>query len=300
MDFREMRYFLAVAEELHFRRAAEVLHLSQPSLSQQIRRMEKQIGARLFERTNRKVALTPAGEALLPRIRDILRRVDEAEYEARRIDQGLTGLLTLSFGSAALVGVLPCAMKEFQMQAPDVDLQLKECEPREQIANILQRTTDLGFMHAKLDDDALRSMVIQRDELIAALPSDLTDGGPVDLCNYKHCSAIMPSPFTSFGFYGHVQGVYQLMGVNPDKVLYTNLITGGIHLVAAGMGIALVPSSFQTISIPGVVYCPLLKPAPPVELLAVWRRDSASKLLYRFLDILCRRSGVRALTETVK
>ena len=291
MDLREMRYFLAVAEELHFRRAAEALHLSQPSLSQQIRLMEEQIGAKLFERTNRKVALTPAGEALLPRIRGILRGIDEAVFEARRIAQGLTGLLTLCFGSTALVGVLPYAMKEFQLQAPDVDLQLRECEPKEQIANVLHGTCDAGFLHAKLDDDALESMVIQRDELMAAVPSDLTDDQPVDLRNYKNYAAIVPSPFTAFGFYGHVRRAYQPMGLNPDKVLYTNLIIGGIHLVAAGMGIALVPSLFQTIKIPGVVYRPLLKRAPPVELLAVWRRDSTSKLLYRFLDTLSSRSA---------
>jgi DNA-binding transcriptional LysR family regulator len=286
MDLRQMRYFLAVAEELHFRRAAELLHLSQPSLSQQIRVMEEEIGARLFERTNRKVRLTPAGEALLPWFHSILNGIDEAVYEARRVDQGLVGLLTLTFVSTALVGVLPAAIKEFQVQAPDVDLQLKECEPKDQIASIINRTADIGFMHARLDSNELASHVIQKDELIAALPSNLPGEESVDLCDFASYAAIMPSPFTSFGFYNHVQHAYHLAGVNPRKVLYTNLIIGGIHLVAAGMGIALVPASFEIMYVPGVVFRPLRQPPPPVELLAVWSRNSSSKLLHRFLEVL--------------
>jgi DNA-binding transcriptional LysR family regulator len=281
-----MRYFLRIAEELNFHRAAESLHLSQPSLSQQIRLLEEEIGASLFHRTNRRVQLTVAGQALLPRIRGILHGIDEAIVEAQRVNQGFSGLLTLAFGSTALVGILPAALREFQQQAPSVDLQLKECEPKEQIAAIIQRTCDVGFVHAKLEDDQLDSMVIQRDELIAAVPSEVSEDGSIDLSRYNQYAAIMPSPFTAFGFYGHVQRAYQLAGAQPNKHLYTNLIIGGIHLVAAGMGIALVPSSFRSIQIPGVRYRPLQKTPPPVELIAVWRRDSTLKLLYRFLGIL--------------
>ena len=285
MELRDMRYFLALAEELHFHRAAEVLHLSQPSLSQQIRLMEEQIGAKLFARTNRKVQLTAAGEALLPRVRGILHGIDEAVYEARRIDRGLTGLLRVCFVSTALVGVLPAAMKKFQLLAPDVDLQINECDPKEQIARIIHGASDIGFMHAKLDDDQLESMVVQQDELIAALPSDATNDHSVSVGDYKGYAAITPHPFTTFGYYGHVHRAYEEAGVNPHKFLYTNLIIGGIHLVAAGMGIALVPSSFQAVTTPGVMYKPLLKPLPPAELLAVWKRDSTSKPLRRFLEI---------------
>jgi DNA-binding transcriptional LysR family regulator len=286
MDLRQMRYFLAVAEELHFRRAAEKLHLSQPSLSQQIRQMEEELGVKLFERTNRKVQLTQAGEAFLPRVRNILQGMDDAVQEIGRIDQGLGGVLTISFVSTALVGVLPTVMKILQTQAPGVELQLKECEPKEQIASILHGTADIGFMHAKLDDDQLASIVIQRDELVVALPSDIQEDGPVDLHNYIQYAAIMPSPFTAFGFYNHVQRAYHLAGLTPSKIIYTNLIIGGINLVAAGMGIALVPASFQYIQVKGVIYRPLMTPPPAVKLLAVWRRNSTSKLLQRFLEIL--------------
>jgi DNA-binding transcriptional LysR family regulator len=286
MDLRQMRYFLAVAEHLHFHRAAEALHLSQPSLSQQIRLLEEEIGAALFERANRKVQLTQAGEALVPRVRALLRGVEEAVHEARRIDRGLSGLLTLCFGSAALLGVLPAALKDFQIQAPDVELQLKECEAKEQIASLLARGADIGFVHAQLEDEQLDSKVIQRDQLIAALPAEAAGEGPVDLARFGDYAAIMPSPFTASGYAHHVQQAYRMAGVRPRKFLHTALILGGVHLVAAGMGVALVPSSFQSIAVPGVLYRPLLQPAPAVELLAVWRRDSSSKSLLRFLAIL--------------
>lgn len=281
-----MRYFLAIAEELHFRRAAEILHLSQPSLSLQIRQMEADLGAKLFERTNRKVKITPAGEALLPRVKAILRSMDEAGHEARRVDQGFAGQLTISFVSTALVGVLPAAMRKLQRQAPGIDLHLQECEPKEQITSLIRAASDIGFMHAKLSDEELTSMVVQRDELVVALPSEVVNTGAIDLRDFQNHVAIMPSPFTAFGFYNHVQRAYHFAGVSPARVIYTNLIIGGINLVAAGMGIALVPASFQSIEVKGVAYRPLLTPPPPVELLAVWRRDATSKLLHRFLGIL--------------
>jgi len=286
VDLRQMRYFLAVAEQLHFRRAAEILHLSQPSLSHQIQQMEEELGVKLFERTNRKVLLTPAGNAFLPRVRNILQSMNDAVQEVGRVDQGLAGVLTISFVSTALVGVLPSAIKKLQMQAPGVELQLKECEPKDQIASILHGTTDIGFMHAKLDDVQLATMVIQRDELVVALPSEVQEDGPVNLHNYIQYAAIMPSPFTAFGFYNHVQRAYHQVGLTPSKIIYTNLIVGGINLVAAGMGIALVPASFQNIQVRGVIYRPLMTPPPAVKLLAVWRRNSTSRLLQRFLDIL--------------
>jgi len=281
-----MQYFLAVAEALHFRHAAEMLNLSQPSLSQQIHQMEQELGVRLFDRTNRKVQLTQAGQALLPRVRRILQSMDEAVFEAKRVDQGLAGQLTISFVSTALVGVLPRAMKELQATTPGVELQLKECAPQDQIANIIQGTFDIGFVHAKLDNEELESSVIQRDELAVALPSDVAEGGPVDLRHYKSFTSIMPSPFTAFGFYNHVQRAYSLAGVTPERVIYANLIIGAINLVAAGIGIAVVPESFQYIQVQGVSYRPLITPPPAVELLAVWRRDSTSRLLQRFLGIL--------------
>ena len=282
-----MRSFLAVAEVLHFRRAAEKLHLSQPSLSHQIHLIEKELGVLLFERTNRKVSLTPAGETLLHRVRSILLSVDEALQETRRVDQGLSGILTISFVSTALLGTLPAAMKAMGLRYPEIDIQLEECAPEEQIAQLQHGNHDIGFMHANLHDAHLSSRIVQRDDLIVALPEEMAEqDGPVDLRKLSNSTSIMPSPFSSFGFYNHVQNAYQIANVTPRKIIYTNLIIGGINLVAGGIGIAIVPSSFRSMSVKGVVYRPLLKKPPQVELLAVWKSDSKSQILKNFLDIL--------------
>jgi DNA-binding transcriptional LysR family regulator len=286
MEVRQMRYFLAVAETQHFRRAAEMLHLSQPSLSQQIQQIEAELGVVLFERTNRKVQLTPAGSALVPRLQAVLHNINEAIEETRRVDRGLSGNITIGFVSTALVGVLPGAMKALQAAVPGIELTLSECEPKEQIAHLLSGTIDIGFMHATLEEKQLTSAVIQRDRMMAAMPEGLAPAGKVNLCDYTGYTSIMPSPFTSFGFYNHVRRAYQLAGATPQKSIYTNLIIGGINLVAAGIGIALVPSSFQAVRIAGVEYRELLTPPPPVELLAVWKVDSNSRILRRFLSIL--------------
>ena len=286
MDITQMRYFLAVAETLHFRLAAERLHLSQPSLSQQIQQIEKEIGVLLFDRSNRKVELTAAGAALVPRVRAIIGELADTIQAVRRIDQGEAGKLTVTLVSTALVGILPLAMMDLQRSVPGIDLQLKECEPKEQLMHLINGTADIGFMHANFQDAQLSSAVIQRDHLIAALPAALAPTGSVRLSGYVDCTAIMPSPFTSAGFYSHVQRAFQMAGVTPKKTIYTNLIIGGINLVAAGLGIALVPSSFQSVQISGVVYRELDVTPEPVELLAVWKADSRSRLLARFLSSL--------------
>ena len=286
MEVRQMRYFLAVAETLHFRRASEMLHLSQPSLSQQIQQLEKELGVVLFERTNRRVQLTPAGAELVPRLQAVLQNINEAVEETRRVDQGLSGSISIGFVSTALVGVLPKAMRALQDSIPGIELTLKECEPKEQVAYLLAGTINVGFMHAVLDEKLLTSFVIQRDRLVAAMPEGLAPAGKVNLRDYTGYTSIMPSPFTSFGFFGHVRRAYQLAGAAPQKSIHTNLIIGGINLVAAGIGIAVVPSSFQSVPIPGVEYRDLQIPAPPVELLVVWKTGSNSKVLNSFLSIL--------------
>ena len=292
MELRQMRYFLAVAETLHFHHAAEMLHLSQPSLSQQIRQLEDELGVQLFERSQRKVRLTAAGAALVPRLKTMLHSLDEAIDSTQRIHKGIAGPLHMGFVSTALVGKLPTAMKQLQTACPEIELQLRECEPHEQIAEILQGNLDIGFVHARLDQKALASLVVQRDLLMVALPEELAGSeDAVALESLAKHTSILPSPFTAFGFYDHVLRAYELAGVKPRNTIYTNLITGAISLVAGGMGIAVVPQSFQQLHVPGVCYRRLQHTPPAVELLAVWKSENHSHQLARFLEILKKNSA---------
>jgi DNA-binding transcriptional LysR family regulator len=286
METRQLRYFLAVADSLHFRHAAEILHLSQPSLSQQIHQLEESLSVQLFERNKRNVRLTAAGQALAEHARAILRSIGEAEQAARQADAGLTGQLSVSFVSTAMAGILPQAMRCLRELYPGIELALHECDPKTQTDMLLEERVDIGFMHALLGESQLTSRIAQSDRLIAAVPADLAPDGAIDLVQFADVPSIMPSPYTAFGFYKHIWRAYELAGIAPRKSIFTNLIISAIQLVAAGHGIALVPDSFSRIQIPGVVYRQLTISTPPVELLAVWRKDSRSKVLTHFLEII--------------
>jgi DNA-binding transcriptional LysR family regulator len=286
MDIRQMRYFLAVAEELHFRRAAERLHLSQPSLSEQIRQLEEELGATLFERSNRRVVLTDAGETLMKKTRELLAGVEQAVQETRQVAEGTAGTLSITFVSTALIGELPRALRAFTAQVPRVDIKLLEIDPEEQVQNILRGNADIGFMHGIINHPQLESMVVHSDALMIALPQSYSKKGPVHLRSLGEHTTILPSAFSSYGFSAHVEEAYRLAGVAPRKVLHVKLLIVGVYMVAAGLGICLVPECFRSVQVRGVVYRPLAIQPPPAELRAVWRRDSESKLLRRFLQVL--------------
>jgi DNA-binding transcriptional LysR family regulator len=287
MELRQMRSFVALAQTLHFGQASEVLHLSQPALSLQIQQLEKELDVKLLERSSRHVRLTPAGQKLLLRIQAVLKGIDDAVTDTKRVAEGLEGLLSISYVTTALVGVLPHAMRLFQKRLPHAELQLNGSRPHEQIAHLLDGTTDIGFMHVGFDFDVLESKVVQRDELVVAIPSEMDDGGPVDLKRFKDHTVIMPVSLslTSFDLNSQVKHSYHLAGVEPSRVIHANVVNA-ICLVAFGVGISLVPSCFQNLDIKGVKYRPLTVRVPPAELLAVWNGKSKSGLLHQFLAIL--------------
>lgn len=291
MELRQIRYFLAVAETLHFHQAAAKLHLSQPSLSLQISQLEEELGFPLFERTRRRVVLTPAGMELVPRFRQMLVDLTDAVQHAQRTHQGLAGQLVIGFISSAMAGALPKALRTFQSQVPEVTLELQESSPEEQIQGLLKGTVDVAFIHADMDDEGLSTLTVQSDTLIMALPQNIApEAAAVDLADYAHHASIMPAPFRAFGIFAHIQRAYQMAGVVPAKILHTNLIIGGINSVSSGIGIALVPSIFRNVQIPGVTYRDLTQQLPPIRLHAVWRRDDSSRQLLRLIEILRQQS----------
>lgn len=285
MELRQLRYFVAVAEEMHFRRAAERLRLAQPSLSQQIQQLEEELGAQLFERRTRSIALTAAGSRLLLRARIILGNVDDAAREVQQVAQGLTGTLSIAFVSAALVGVLPRILRAFTARVPKVEIRLDEVDPEEQLLHIIRETTDVGFLHGVIHNPHLESMPVQRETLIVALPQELAPRGAVDLRRFAEHTLIVPAAFSGYGYYTHVHRAYEVAGVQPQRMMHTKLLITGLHLVASGLGISLVPACFRTVRVHGVAYRALNVPPPPVDLVAVWRRDSPSKLLQQFLRL---------------
>lgn len=288
MELRHLRYFVAVAEQLHFRHAAEIMHVAQPALSQQIKQLEEEIGVTLFERSRHKVRLTSAGKAFYENVQSILKQADRAVTKARKVESGTAGTIRVGFVSTAAIRVLPAAMKKLQKQIPLAEVELNELAAGEQLDGLYREQLDVGFVHAKLSQDVFKTMVVARDRLIVAVPtsSKLAKCRRVDLKDLASWPAIMPAGHSSSGFYEQVRMAYQRAGVRPERVHNTRLLQTGLLLVAAGVGVSLVPESFQSIHVKGVVYKKLQVEPPLSELVAVWRRDNTSPLLFRFIKNL--------------
>jgi DNA-binding transcriptional LysR family regulator len=287
MELRHLRYFVAVAEQLHFRHAAELLHVAQPALSHQIRQLEEEIGVTLFERARHKVLLTPAGKAFYENAQSILKKTNEAVAEARKAENGDAGKIRIGFVSTAAITILPDAIKQLQREIPSAEIEMMELAAGEQIDGLYREHLDIGFLHTKLTEHVLETMVIARERLILAVPETCKEarGRRIDLKNLTSWMAIMPVQHasTGSGFYEHVQMAYQMAGVMPEKIHYTRLLMTGLLLVGAGLGVSIVPESFKSIHVKGVVYKELLLEPPMCELVAAWRRDNTSPLLRRFL-----------------
>ncbi|MEJ2111241.1 MAG: LysR substrate-binding domain-containing protein [Acidobacteriota bacterium] len=285
MELRHLRYFVAVAEQLHFRHAAEIVHVAQPALSQQIRQLEEEIGVKLLERSRHKVRLTTAGKAFYENALRILAQADQAVVKARKVESGDAGTIRIGFVSTAAIRVLPVAMKKLHKQVPSAEVELNELAAGEQIDRLYREQLDIGFVHAQLSQDVLKTRIVARDRLIVAVPgtSKLAGSRRVDLKDLASFPAIMPAGHSSSGFYEQVRTAYQRAGVRPERVHNTRLLQTGLLLVAAGLGVSLVPESFQSIHVKGIVYKKLKVEPPLCEMVAVCRRDNASPLLAGFV-----------------
>src|SRR4051795_636425 len=170
MELRHLRYFIAVAEELHFRRAAERLHMSQPPLSQQIRQLEEEIGAQLLSRNQRKVELTAAGVAFLERAREILDSVEDAARQARRVQRGEGGRLAVGFVGSAMYSFVPELLRAFRDHAPDITLRLQELGTSEQLRQLEDGRLDVGFVRLPRARPELTFETVLEEPVVAALP----------------------------------------------------------------------------------------------------------------------------------
>jgi DNA-binding transcriptional LysR family regulator len=284
MELRQLRYFVAVADNLHFTRAAAQLHVAQPALSQQIRRLELEIGATLLERTNRRVRLTPAGEAFRTRARLALEQAAKAASDAQRMERGEAGSVSIGFVSAALAGVLPALLCSFRQDVPAAQVDLRELEPGEQLEALRNGSLDLALLHAVLDSRDLESAVVARENLVVALPLQhpAARQSRVDLRSLSTETFLAPRRHSAAGYHEIVVAACRRAGFAPARMLSTRLLVTAVCLVAGRIGVALVPESFrENLRVKGVVYRPLAGLVAQAELLAAWRRDNGSPLLAR-------------------
>jgi DNA-binding transcriptional LysR family regulator len=289
IDLRRLRYFVVVAEELHFTRAAERLHIAQPPLSYQIQQLERELGVQLFERTRHHVQLTDAGRALLNEAYRLFGQVEQTVRIVQRIGHGEVGLLTLGFVPSASNNILPAILRTFRERFPEVRLFLKELSPDELVSGLLEQRLDVGFLYLPCKEHMLETRPVLRESLLAVLPLNhpLAAYPEIPLQALIDDFFIVPSRYTSVpGLFTHILEACRQAGFVPKMAQEAWLMQTIIGLVAANMGVALVPSSVQNLHRTGVVYKSLQGVPVQVEMGIIWRRGETLPILQRFLRLV--------------
>jgi len=264
MDLRRIRYFIVLSEELHFGRAAQRLNMAQPPLSQQIRALEEELGARLFERSNRRVELTAAGKALLPEARTLVAQAERAGTVAQRAQRGELGELRVGFtGSAAFSTVIPQLIFEYRRRLPGMHLRLEELTTKQQLTAMLERRMDVAFVRGTAPPElppTLQATRLFEDALVAVLPSQhplASRGGALSVGALKDEAFVMYPRESGTGVYDQIIALCQQAGFAPQVAQEARESPTIVGLVAAGLGVALVPASLRSINVNGVAYRPL-------------------------------------------
>jgi DNA-binding transcriptional LysR family regulator len=297
IELRQLRYFVTVAEELHFGRAAQRLHMTQPPLSQTIAALEEMLGAPLFLRNRRQVELTPAGAALLPEARRMLLEAAELPGLVRRAAAGEAGKLSLAFVTSADYSVLPPFLRRYRAAFPLVHITLREATSDLQVDDLLRERIDAGLLIPPLPDKAraeLDYMKVLEEPLILCAPTGLPalrgaqpgSRAPVRLQDLPPLPLVIFPRHIAPGLHDAILSCFHAAGITPAIGQEAIQMQTIVSLVSGGMGMALVPQSVSNLMRPGVEYRALADPTPLVETGLAWRRDNASPVLRGFLELL--------------
>lgn len=294
-NLRSLRHFVAVAEELHFGRAATRLHMTQPPLSQSIQALEQELGIALFNRTNRSVSLTAVGALWLPHVRLILNKTEALPQVAKRLARGEIGTLRLSFVSTTVYGVLPEIVSRFSAAYPDVEITLQEATSNIQVQALLNNDIDAGLVIAPTHRDfppGLDYHQISSDPLIIAMPQkwldendEIGDAETINLRDMAHLPLILFPRESSPALHDLITGYYAHLGIEPLLGQQAIQMQTMIGLVSAGMGFALVPNSMRTLQRAGVVYKALTGDSPMMETGLVLHARNAPPSAHNLLQL---------------
>lgn len=287
MDLKQLRYFDAVAETCHFGRAAERLHLAQPALSQAIRRLEAELGVVLLQRTTRQVALTPAGEFFHQETRRILGDLDAAVAGVRSIAEGGRGLLRVGFTGTSAFTQLARLARLVKAAMPGVVLEVQaDLLTPGQVERLLDGRLDLGVLRGPLTESGLQSRTLTREPLVLALPADhrLVPEPALEVADVS-AEAFVAYADTRSAVNEALLSSCRNAGFSPDIAHRAPGTAALLALVAAGLGVALVPQSVRSMQLAGVVYRDVAD-AATIDLSLAWRTDDASPLVSTALDVL--------------
>jgi DNA-binding transcriptional LysR family regulator len=288
MELRHLRYFATLAEELHFGRAAQRLHIAQPPLSQQIQQLEKELGFKLFHRTKRNVQLTEAGQVFLVEVRQIMRQLQQAIQIGQQTSRGEIGQLVVGFVSSAAYNILPTILQTFRGCVPGVRLELHELTTDQQLEWLREGRMDIGFLRPPVEENRFNWETIFQESLIVALPEGHLLANQSNIC----LTSLANEPFILFprilapGLYDLIISLCQQANFSPNVAQEAIQMQTIVSLVAAEMGVAIVPASLENLQRIGVVYKTLQEPTPKVGMAMIWLKNETSTTVLRFVEIV--------------
>jgi DNA-binding transcriptional LysR family regulator len=281
-ELSQIRCFVAVAEELHFSRAAERLNMTQPPLSRQIRLLEHHVGVQLLTRNSRTVRLTAAGRAFFPDAARILRVAEEAATTARRVAKGEQGTLAIGFTSASGYSLLPEVVRRLRERSPGISLTLKELVSTAQVEALDAGLLDIGLMRPHGLHGELESVLLSSEALMLAIPEGEAGQWPLapTLACLHRKPFVMYSPYEARPFYQMLSRRFDREGIVPDIVEHIGQVHTMLALVSAGVGAALVAAGGQRLQFPGTILRQVA--TEPVETVYAYRRDNGNPILALF------------------
>lgn len=292
LETSHVRCFVAVAEELHFGRAAERLNMTQPPLSRQIQLLEHGMGCALFNRTSRSVELTDAGRTFLPDAQRILRILENATTATREVARGSRGVVRCGFTAASAYQFLPEHIRSVKLAMPDVSLVLREMVSSQQIAALDAGELDVGFLRPPIDQSIHNHRLVARETLLLATPRDhvLAEKRSVHWVDLNDIDMVMYDSREGRYLYELVTSHFMQNDIYPRYYQSLAQIHTILSLVRAGMGVAIVPSSARVLGITDIVYREIVDGAVPQAVLnVVWRKSNPNPLIPQFAEIAASR-----------
>lgn len=291
MEFRHLRYFLVLADELHFGRAARRLSISQPPLSLNIQQLEASVGARLFERDSKGVRLTAAGRAFREAATALLAQAEEARLLARQIEAGAVGRLRVGFVGSMLYRGLPQKLQQFEADQPGIQIALTELNSQEQIEALLHGQLDVGFIHTSRVPDELAARLIHSEPFVCCMPAGhrlatrRNTGRTVALTELRGEPFVLFSRKASPDYYARIVDMCAAEGFYPQIRHEVRHWLSVVSLVSQGMGVAVVPAALRHSALAGAAFRPLKHSTVPSEVYCVWKAAPDHPARDRFVGI---------------
>jgi DNA-binding transcriptional LysR family regulator len=290
MDLRQLRYFVTVAGERNFTRAAEKLNIAQPPLSRQIQQLEEELGVPLFERRSRPLHLTEAGQFLYEHALEVLERVEVIKTMIRRLGPLQGGRFSIGFAGSTLYGALPDLVRRFRAAFPGVEVVLHELSTLQQIAALKEGAIDVGFGRLRrLEDPAIKREILREEPLVVALPV----GHPLlDRLTPLRLEDLAQEPLVLYpreprpSYADQVLGIYQTCGVEPGAVHEVSGLQTALGLVAAGVGLCLVPACVQHLRRDDVLYRGLDEPGAVSPIIMSYRKQDRSRHVVVMMELI--------------